>query len=37
VDFNNEIFQKIEKIILVNLYSLGTISQKAKKHYEYNQ
>jgi len=37
VDFNNEIFQKIEKIILVNLYSLGTISQKAKKHYEHNQ
>jgi hypothetical protein len=36
VDFDNEIFRKIEKIILRNLYDLGTISNKAKKHYEYN-
>jgi hypothetical protein len=36
VDFDNEIFKKIEKIVLVNMYSLGTISKKAIKHYEYN-
>jgi len=36
IDFNNEIFTKIEKILLVNLYSLGTISHKAKKAYENN-
>lgn len=36
VDFDNEIFRKIEKIILVNMYSLGTISKQALKRYECN-
>ena len=34
LDFNNEIFNKIEKIVLHNLYELGTISKKAKTEYE---
>lgn len=34
IDFEKEIFQKIEKLILVSLSGLGTISQKAHKHYE---
>ena len=34
IDFNTEIFSKIEKIVLVNLYSLGTISHKIIKQYE---
>lgn len=36
VDFDNEIFKKIEKIILRNLYSLGTISKQVIKEYESN-
>jgi len=36
IDFENEIFKKIEKIILVNMYDLGTISKQALKQYEYN-
>ena len=34
IDFNDEIFRKIEKIILRNLYDLGTISQQVIKNYE---
>ena len=34
IDFDNEIFSKIEGIILRNLYELGTISKQAKKEYE---
>ncbi|MBV5313673.1 MAG: hypothetical protein JZU47_10280 [Prolixibacteraceae bacterium] len=34
LDFNGEIFNKIEKIVLHNLYELGTISKRAKKEYE---
>ena len=34
IDFNNEIFTKIEGIILRNLYELGSISKQAKKGYE---
>ena len=34
LDFNNEIFSKIEKIVLHNLYELGTISKRAKSVYE---
>jgi hypothetical protein len=34
IDFNNEIFKKIEKIVLRNLYDLGTLSQQAIKEYE---
>ena len=34
IDFHNEIFLKIEKIILLNLYDLGTISQHAINDYE---
>jgi len=34
LDFDNEIFNKIEKIVLHNLYELGTISKKAKIEYE---
>jgi len=36
IDFDNEIFQKIEKINLRNMYSLGTISKKALQHYDNN-
>jgi hypothetical protein len=36
VDFDNEIFLKIEKIIMRNLYDLGTVSKKAINDYEYN-
>lgn len=36
VDFEHEIFRKIENIILENLSVLGTISPKAKKYYENN-
>jgi hypothetical protein len=34
IDFDNEIFRKINLIILENLYKKGTISQKFKKQYE---
>lgn len=34
VDFDNEIFNKIEKIILRNLYDLGTVSATLIKEYE---
>jgi len=34
IDFNNEIFKKIEKIVLRNLYDLGTLSKQAIKEYE---
>ena len=34
VDFNNEIYKKIEKIVLCNLYDLGTISKRLIKAYE---
>jgi hypothetical protein len=34
IDFNNEIFSKIQLIIMENLYKQGTISQKYKKKYE---
>jgi hypothetical protein len=34
IDFNDEIFKKIEKIVLRNLYDLGTLSQQAIKGYE---
>ena len=34
IDFNNEIFAKIEKIILVNLSVLGTVSQRVIRQYE---
>jgi hypothetical protein len=34
IDFNDEIFKKIEKIVLRNLYDLGTLSQQAIKEYE---
>ena len=34
IDFDTEIFKKIEKIILRNLYDLGTISGKVIKEYE---
>ena len=34
IDFDNEIFNKIEKIIMVNLYDSGTVSQQAVKQYE---
>ena len=34
VDFEDEIFQKIEKIILHNLYDLGTIGKQVIKVYE---
>ena len=34
IDFNNEIFRKIEKIVLRNLYDLGTLSKQAIKEYE---
>ena len=36
VDFDNEIFMKIEKIIMRNLYSLGTVSKTMIKQYENN-
>jgi hypothetical protein len=36
VDFDNEIFQKIERIILRNMYNLGTISKSMIKQYENN-
>lgn len=36
VDFDKEIFFKVEKIILHNLYSLGTISKTMIKQYENN-
>jgi len=34
IDFGNEIFSKIDQILLRNLYTLGTISKTAKKLYE---
>lgn len=34
IDFGNEIFSKIDEILLRNLYTLGTISKTAKKLYE---
>lgn len=34
IDFNDEIFRKIEKIVLRNLYDLGTLSHQAIKEYE---
>lgn len=34
VDFENEIFLKIEKIIMRNLYDLGTVSKQLIKQYE---
>lgn len=34
IDFNNEIFSKIERIILVNLSAIGTVSQRVIKRYE---
>lgn len=34
VDFDEEIFKKIEHICLVNLYNTGTISKKGIKEYE---
>lgn len=36
IDFDGEIFQKIEKIILYNLYDLGTICKPLIKNYENN-
>lgn len=36
MDFDNEIFNKIEKIIMRNLSDLGTITTKAIKTYENN-
>jgi hypothetical protein len=37
INFNDEIFNKIENIILENLSKKGTISQQAIKQYEINQ
>jgi hypothetical protein len=37
LDFNGEIFNKIEKIVLHNLYDLGTISKKAIKEYDHTK
>lgn len=37
IDFDIEIFNKIEQIVLENLYNLGTISRNLKKQYESNQ
>ncbi len=34
LDFGNEIFNKLEIIVLNTLNELGTISKKAKIHYE---
>ena len=34
IDFGKEIFGKIDEILLRNLYTLGTISKKAKTEYE---
>ena len=34
VDFDNEIFQKVEKILLRNMYDLGTISKQIIKQHE---
>ena len=34
IDFGKEIFGKIDEILLRNLYTLGTISKKAKTQYE---
>ncbi len=34
IDFGNEIFGKIDEILLRNLYTLGTLSKKAKNEYE---
>ena len=34
IDFGKEIFGKIDQILLHNLYTLGTISKKAKNEYE---
>lgn len=34
VDFDKEIFNKIEKLIMRNLYNLGTISKQVIKQYE---
>lgn len=34
VDFENEIFMKIEKIIMRNLYKKGTVSKKIFEYYE---
>lgn len=36
IDFDNEIYHKIENIILDNLYDAGTISQHLKKQHERN-
>lgn len=36
IDFDYEIFNKIEKLILVNLYNKGTISHKQLLEYDYN-
>jgi hypothetical protein len=36
VDFDNEIFRKIEYLILEHLSELGTIAQGIKKHHERN-
>ena len=36
IDFDNEIFHKIENIILDNLYDAGTISKHLKIHHERN-
>jgi len=37
VDFNNEIFDKITKIIMQNLSDFGTISPQVILHYEKNK
>lgn len=36
LDFDDEIFRKIEYIVLVNLYDLGTVTKKTLNDYENN-
>ena len=36
IDFEKEIFEKIQKIIMYNLYSLGTLSKKNHFNHEFN-
>jgi len=37
IDFDTEIFEKIQKIIMYNLYSLGTLSKKNQFNHEFNR
>ncbi len=37
IDFEGEIFRKIEKIVMTNLYNLGTVSETFIKDYENDQ